>query len=107
MFGEHRPLWVEINLDNLALNIRNIKSLLKPGTDYISVVKADAYGHGAVEVAKTCMACGVNRLAVALLDEALELRSLVRCRMQAWKDCQDTYCRRYGYGKNRISAIYG
>jgi alanine racemase len=80
MFREHRPLWVEINLDNLASNIRSIKSLLKPGTDYISVVKADGYGHGAVEVAKTCMECGINRLAVAMLDEALELRNAgIKC----------------------------
>jgi alanine racemase len=80
MFREHRPLWVEINLDNLASNIRSIKSLLKPGTDYISVVKADGYGHGAVEVAKTCMECGINRFAVAMLDEALELRNAgIKC----------------------------
>lgn len=75
MFKEHRPLWVEVNLDNLASNIRNIRKLLKPGTEYISVVKADAYGHGAVEVAKICMECGIKWMAVAMLDEALELRS--------------------------------
>lgn len=75
MFGEHRPLWAEINLDNLAHNINGIRKLLSPGTEYIAVVKADAYGHGAVEVSKVCLECGIKWLAVAMLDEALELRN--------------------------------
>lgn len=75
MFREHRPLWAEINLDNLIHNVMGIKSLLKPGTEYMAVVKADAYGHGAVEVAGACIECGARWLAVAMLDEALELRN--------------------------------
>lgn len=69
-----RPLWAEISLDNLIHNLREIKKLLKPGTEYISVVKADGYGHGALEVAKACMEEGIRHFAVAMLDEALELR---------------------------------
>lgn len=75
MFRGHRPLWAEINLDNLVHNISEIKRKLNPGTEYIAVVKADAYGHGAVEVAMQCIECGIKWLAVAMLDEALELRN--------------------------------
>lgn len=74
MFREHRPLWAEINLDNLKYNINSIKGLLKPGTEYIAVIKANAYGHGAVEAAETCLECDIKWLAVASLDEAIELR---------------------------------
>lgn len=70
-----RPLWAEINLDNLIHNIREIKKLLEPGTEYISVVKADGYGHGASEVAHVCTDEGIKWFAVAMLDEALELRN--------------------------------
>lgn len=75
MFHEHRPMWAEINLDNLIHNINGIKKLLKPGVEYMAVVKADAYGHGAVEAARVCVECGIKWLAVAMLDEALELRN--------------------------------
>lgn len=75
MFREYRPLWAEINLDNLIHNIMGIKGLLRQGTEYMAVVKADAYGHGAVEVAGVCIECGIKWLAVAMLDEALELRN--------------------------------
>lgn len=68
-----RPAWVEINLDNLIYNARQIKN--KVGDrDIIGVVKADAYGHGAVEVASTLLKNGFTKLAVAILDEAIELR---------------------------------
>mgnify|MGYP000901101129 CR=1 FL=1 len=74
MFREYRPLWAEINIDNLENNIRQIKSKLGDKTKYISVIKADAYGHGAIEVAKVCIENGINDFAVAMVDEALELR---------------------------------
>lgn len=66
--------WLEINLDHLAANVRSIKQLLLPGVEMFGVVKADAYGHGVVEVAETMLANGVSRLAVSLLDEGIELR---------------------------------
>ncbi|MHC6181142.1 alanine racemase [Clostridium sp. JNZ X4-2] len=73
MFKNHRPVWEEVNLDNLAYNIGQIK--LKVGNKrLIGVVKADAYGHGAVEVSQVLLENGVERLAVAVLDEAVELR---------------------------------
>jgi len=67
--------WVEINLDNIAHNVQNIKSLLAPHTEIMGVVKADAYGHGVREVANTLIENGVTRLAVSMLDEAIELRN--------------------------------
>lgn len=73
MFRKYRPMWIEIDLDKLAHNIKEIRRIINPDTKYISVVKADAYGHGAVEAAKVCMECGVDMLAVSMLDEALEL----------------------------------
>lgn len=62
-----------INLDNLAYNIRCIKNLVAP-SKVIAVVKADAYGHGAVPVARRLVKEGVGMFAVAQLQEALELK---------------------------------
>jgi alanine racemase len=63
----------EINLDNLVHNIRAIQQQVSPST-VISVVKADAYGHGAVPVAKHLVKEGVQFFAVAQFQEAMELR---------------------------------
>jgi len=71
---EIRPVWAEINLDNLAHNIREIKKIVKEGTLITAVVKANAYGHGSIEAAKTFLKNGADRLAVATLSEAIELR---------------------------------
>lgn len=70
----HRDAWVEINLENLAKNVKVIKNLVKKGVKLLAVVKADAYGHGAVMVAPTMLASGVNMLGVASIDEGLNLR---------------------------------
>ena len=69
-----RPVWVQIDLAALEHNVRVIKGLLKPETKFCAVVKADAYGHGAIEVARVAVAAGADYLAVAILSEALELR---------------------------------
>lgn len=71
----HRDSWVEINLENLAQNIKTIKSFVKEGVKLLAVVKADAYGHGAVMCAPTMLASGVDMLGVASIDEGLDLRS--------------------------------
>lgn len=68
------PTWAEINLDNIKSNLNNIKSLLNEDTRVCGVVKANAYGHGAVEVAKLLEKENVDYLAVARLEEGLELR---------------------------------
>ena len=67
--------WAEIDLDILAENIREIRRITSPGAEVMAVVKADAYGHGAIEVARTLLENGASRLAVAMLDEAIELRN--------------------------------
>lgn len=66
--------WAEINMDALKENILNIRKITSPKAMVMAVVKADAYGHGAVNVAKLLLKNGADRLAVADLDEALELR---------------------------------
>lgn len=66
--------WAEIDLDILAENIREIRRITSPGAEVMGVVKADAYGHGAIEVARVLLENGASRLAVSMLDEAIELR---------------------------------
>lgn len=68
-----RPVWAEINLDHLAYNVRNIKALVG-NSRLIAIVKADAYGHGAVEVAETMLENGAEAFGVAIAGEALALR---------------------------------
>lgn len=74
MYQQMRPTWAEINLDHIAHNVQAIKQKLSPSCEIIAVVKADAYGHGAVAVAQAALVAGATRLAVSILDEALELR---------------------------------
>ena len=71
---EQQRAWVEIDLSALANNVREIKRLLAPHTAIMAVVKADAYGHGAIDVARTVLAEGVEWLAVATVPEGIELR---------------------------------
>ncbi|MBF2099153.1 MAG: alanine racemase [Gloeomargaritaceae cyanobacterium C42_A2020_066] len=66
--------WVEVDEAALALNTRQICSLLRPDTDLMAVIKADAYGHGAVTVAQTVLEQGATCLGVATLSEAIQLR---------------------------------
>lgn len=66
--------WCDISLDSLKYNIEQIKAKVSPGTIICGVVKADAYGHGAVEVAQNLLDNGFSYLAVAFIDEAEELR---------------------------------
>ncbi|WP_373539886.1 alanine racemase [Chamaesiphon sp.] len=72
---EQQRAWVEIDLSALTHNVRQIHSLLAPTTAIMAVVKADAYGHGAIEIARTVIAAGVKWLAVATVNEGIELRS--------------------------------
>jgi alanine racemase len=66
--------WVEIDLTALAANVRNLKQLLAPQTELMAVVKADAYGHGAIAVARTALQHGASYLAIATLAEGVQLR---------------------------------
>jgi alanine racemase len=67
-----RGLRLEINLDNLTFNLKQVKKRVK--RPIIAVVKADAYGHGAIEVAHTLTDAGADILAVAFLSEALHIK---------------------------------
>ena len=66
--------WAEISLGNIEHNFHAIKAYLPEGTKVVCIVKADAYGHGALEVSRRLESCGADYLAIACLDEALELR---------------------------------
>jgi alanine racemase len=66
--------WVEVNISALAHNIRQLKRSLSPATDLMAVVKADAYGHGAVTVARAALEHGATWLGVATIPEGIELR---------------------------------
>ena len=71
----HRDSWVEINLDYLAQNIKAIRSQTPKDVKLLAVVKADAYGHGAVMLAPTLLASGADMLGVASIDEGADLRN--------------------------------
>lgn len=66
--------WIEIDLGALTHNVQQIKQLLAPTTALMAVVKADAYGHGAVTVAQTVLEAGATWLGVATIPEGIELR---------------------------------
>lgn len=66
--------WVEIDKAALRRNTRAFKDKLEPGVKLMCVVKADAYGHGAVECAKVMRAAGADQFAVATVKEGVELR---------------------------------
>ena len=69
-----RRTWAEIDLDALRHNYEALRRRIGPRVKFLGVVKADAYGHGAVQVSKTLQELGADYLAVSSIDEAMELR---------------------------------
>lgn len=69
-----RPTWVEVDLDAVNHNVHKIKQLIGKEVHLMAVVKANAYGHGIIEIARTSLAAGSTWLGVATLEEALLLR---------------------------------
>jgi alanine racemase len=69
-----RRSWVEVDLEALSENITALREVLAENTEIMFVVKADAYGHGAVALAERAVATGVRWFTVAYVQEALELR---------------------------------
>jgi len=69
-----RPTWAEIHLDCLAFNLQSVKKRIGENVKYMAVVKADAYGHGALECARTLERAGIDWFGVALPEEGIELR---------------------------------
>lgn len=70
-----RWAWAEIDLEAVRHNVRAFRGLLNPPVRLMCVVKADAYGHGAVQVARAARAAGADAFAVSTVDEAVELRT--------------------------------
>lgn len=69
-----RPTWAEIDLDALAWNFQTVRRRVAPGVKVMAVVKADAYGHGAVSCARRLASEGADWFGVAMPEEAVELR---------------------------------
>ncbi len=69
-----RPTWVEIDLSAIASNTRQLKALVGPHVRVLASLKADAYGHGALKVARTVLHNGASMLGVAAVSEATPLR---------------------------------
>lgn len=74
IYGSVRPAWIEIDIAQLRKNFELISKDKPANLEFISVIKDQAYGHGAIEVAKIALKFGATYLAVATIDEALELR---------------------------------
>ncbi|WP_163652205.1 alanine racemase [Listeria sp. PSOL-1] len=72
--GWHRDTWIEVDLTRIKKNIQNEQKRLPENTSIWAVVKANAYGHGIIEVAKAAKEAGATGFCVAILDEALALR---------------------------------
>ncbi|MBE6472330.1 MAG: alanine racemase [Coriobacteriaceae bacterium] len=70
-----RRTWAEIDLDSLASNYRKLKKHIGDDVKFCGIVKADAYGHGSVQVSRTLEEAGADYLAVSSIDEAMELRT--------------------------------
>ena len=66
--------WIEVNLSKLEENVRSIQKIISPSTKIMAVVKADAYGHGMIEIAKHLNKIGIEDFAVATLEEGISLR---------------------------------
>jgi len=69
-----RDTWVEVDLDAIRANVETFRRHIPAQTGIMAVVKADGYGHGAVQVGKEALDAGADTLAVAMLDEAIVLR---------------------------------
>jgi len=73
--NEHKyRSWVEVDLDNFIGNLKEIKRLIGPDVDFMQAVKADAYGHGAIEISNIALKNGARMLGVANADEGVQLR---------------------------------
>src|ERR1044071_9218616 len=70
-----RPTWAEIDLDALAYNFQVIRNHVGPGVKVLAAVKADAYGHGAIQCARRLECEGVDWFGVALPEEGIDLRA--------------------------------
>lgn len=70
----HRPTWVEVDLGCIRSNVAALRAHLQPSSTLMAIVKADAYGHGAVAVARAALEAGATHLGVAIVEEGVALR---------------------------------
>jgi alanine racemase len=75
MLKPNHRAWVEIDLDAVQYNVRSLLKLLSPKTALMAIVKADAYGHGAVGVSQAALSAGATWLGVATIPEGIQLRN--------------------------------
>jgi len=69
-----RPTWAEVDLEAVAGNVRQIKRIVGPEVEILAIVKANAYGHGALAVARTALGNGASACGIAAVNEAVQLR---------------------------------
>jgi alanine racemase len=69
-----RPTWVEVDLEAVAYNVRQVKEIVGDDAEVLAVLKADAYGHGALTVARTALNNGASWCGVASVNEAVRMR---------------------------------
>ncbi|MFZ4557608.1 MAG: alanine racemase, partial [Pseudanabaena sp.] len=74
MLKQNHRAWVEIDLSAIKHNVHQLKSLLTSPTELMAIVKADAYGHGAIDVSQVAIASGSAWLGVATIPEGIQLR---------------------------------
>jgi len=74
MMGNTARAWIELDMNNLRHNINIMRSLLPDGCQLMAVLKANAYGHGAVEIARELNSNGIRAFCVASVLEGVELR---------------------------------
>ncbi|MFQ5443796.1 MAG: alanine racemase, partial [Nitrospinales bacterium] len=74
LMAHHRATYAEINLDAFRHNIQTIRKTLQPGVGIMAVVKADAYGHGAVPCAQAALEAGADYLGIGIIEEGIQLR---------------------------------
>ncbi len=77
LFNKRRKMdraWVEVDLDNLSFNVRMLSHALPKGCSLMAVIKANAYGHGDIQVARHLQSIGIGAFAVATIDEGICLR---------------------------------
>src|SRR5512141_3168476 len=92
--GPQRPTWAEIHLDNLTYNLSSVRNFIGSDVAVMAIVKAEAYGHGAVECSKQLQAAGAEWLGVALPEEGIELREAgiripILCLGSFWQGQED------------------
>jgi len=74
MLKQNHRAWVEVDLSAIKHNVHQLKSLLTAPTELMAIVKADAYGHGAIDVSQTAIEAGATWLGVATIPEGIQLR---------------------------------